>query len=293
MRALNTSKPCRRAFTVMELMLVIGVILVLLSIILPTMSHMKKAATKTAARAQLDALRQGLASYFQDFGMYPPSSPIVPGTTSTLVYPNAIKAGRGSEMLAEGLIGYLDSNFDGGGAPLDGVVGQVSTNGFRINKNAAAMGGKIYGPYASVDPKQLKVSPLTNQQYFIDPWGNEILYFRSNAPVPIPNVKVTKIFDTTANIAKASTTGTIAYFAVEDCSKDWQNGSIGPNLNSNPPAASSAFYSTLGNGPDPAVKTATNNVYGPINGGDSFLLISAGPDGIYFNADDIVMGSKE
>jgi prepilin-type N-terminal cleavage/methylation domain-containing protein len=286
----------RRAFTVLELMLVISVILVLAAILLPSLGYARKVAQKAAAKAQLGTLQQGLQQYFQDFGFYPPSSPLVPGTAQR-VYA-VIKPGRGGDMLAEALTGYLNGDADGAGqfTGANSSYSDASNYGFRINRNVS-MGGKVYGPYASTDPKQLKVINNGDRQYYVDPWGKEILYYRSNVVAGSP-LKVTKIFDTAANIASAVAAGTTALFTVDDCSRDFQDqlNPTPPNLNPTGSTPTSAIYKALGNGPDPASslnpKAITNNVYGTIVGSDSFLLLSAGPDGVYFTTDDIIAGSK-
>jgi hypothetical protein len=201
-----------------------------------------------------------LAQYYQDFNRYPVSSSV------PQPFPQ-IAVGRGGALLAQGLVGYLEQ--DSGPTLADGGT----TNGFRVTPTAAAMGGKVFGPYVALDPKQYKIwSPV--DQYFIDPWGKEILYYKSNFAVVRPAMqgKVTRIFKEASMPA-----GDAAFFDPADCSK-------APDASNNPDptTASPAFFQLLG--------SDNNTVKGTVTGADSYLLISAGPDMVYFTKDDIVSG---
>ena len=147
------------------------------------------------------------------------------------------------------------------------------------------MGGKVYGPYASDDPKQYKVNTSVNppDQYFIDPWGNEILYYRSVIQ-PGSTPKIVKVFETTAQIKslQAGNPPQTACFSWDDCKMGWNNQTNDPTAKGTKP-----FFQSLGS------SAGTNAVTtGAVLGSDSYLLISAGPDGIYFNNDDIVLSAK-
>jgi type II secretory pathway pseudopilin PulG len=211
------------AFTIVELMVVIAIIVALLAIIIPSMHVVRRNAANAATSATLGAIRMGLTQYFAQFNMYPPS------------------AGGGDHMLAVGL---------------QGSTGK----GFSLTPNAAAMGkGTVYGPYGPTDPKAY------NGTAFIDAFNNEppntIHYYRSTrSGKPDPALPaVTKVFGT-GNPPNY-------YFDHKDCTGD-------------PTSAPARFFSQIG--------TSDNNASGPVNGSSSYLLISAGYDGVFFNADDIV-----
>jgi prepilin-type N-terminal cleavage/methylation domain-containing protein len=243
-----------RGFTLIELLIVVAVIAALIAILVPTLAHVHRNADKAVAAAELGAIQTGLQNYFVEFNMYPPSN-------SSGGY-GGIPVNRGSVMLAQGLLGFLDFNADGAG-PSNGD----SAFGFRTRQST--MGGQVYGPYVPPDPKIIKGSGST--RFFIDPWENEILYYRSTrAAGSMPTtglLAVSLIFPTNAGINNF-------YFNSGDCL-----GVAGAT----PPIVPSPFFTLISGG-------NSNTVAGPVTGSASFLLISAGPDGKYFTADDMVVG---
>jgi type II secretory pathway pseudopilin PulG len=212
-----------------ELLVVVAIIVALIGILIPSLWRMHDVATKGKASALLGAIQTGLTQYYSDFNMYPPS------------------ANRG---LGLGLMG------PGGDPPY----------GFRTRVASAAMGGggRVYGPYVPPDPDTFKASG--SPRYFVDPWGKEVLYYRSTqaagATTPLPTV----IF---------AAGGTSAYFNTNDCSAVSGAGA--------PASGTAQFFALISAG-------SSNTVSGAVTGGTSFLLISAGPDEKYFTGDDVVAG---
>jgi prepilin-type N-terminal cleavage/methylation domain-containing protein len=64
----------RGGFTLVELLTVIGIISLLISILLPSLSRARAQAKKVRVQAQLDAIGKGLEMFRNDFGSYPDSS---------------------------------------------------------------------------------------------------------------------------------------------------------------------------------------------------------------------------
>ncbi len=279
----------QRAFTLVEIMVVVVIIAILIGILVPTLSGARRNAQKTAATFQLGGLRQSLAQYFSDFNMFPPSSPLIPGST-TPIY-NSITAGRGASMLAEGLLGYLPGNLDGAGVS----AGDSNDFGFRARKSGAGMSapgqslGQISGPYAPYDPKSF------NGSAFIDPWGHDILYYVSSrsgpsaASLPV----ATSIF---------GNTGITNLFNSDDCIvSQTPNPSGTGTLPADPVSLISAnspkikgFWPLIAVDNSAPTATAINTVPAPkgvtgVTGTSSYLLISAGPDETYFSSGNVVV----
>jgi type II secretory pathway pseudopilin PulG len=270
-----------------ELLIVVAVIAVLISILIPAMGKIHERARAAQTTATLAALQSGLERYFNDFNMYPPSN-----IDSTPTY-GGLTRNRGSVMVAQGLVGYLDSVSNGDGA---GPSYGDPAYGFRTRKVPTAMGGgTIYGPYVAPDAKTLKAVGV--DQYFVDGWSeqittggtsywnHEILYFRSTRAPGADPVKLQAV-GPTAVPGNIFGTGTITssndyYFDTSDCAaeKDDAKGQSIPSPTAKTTTA--GFFAQLG--------ATDNTTFTNVLGAKSFLLISAGPDGKYFTNDDIIL----
>lgn len=288
-----------RGFTLVELLIVIGVILVLIGIMLPALGRMHDAARKAQTMSTLGALQSGLQAYYADFNMYPPSSGNV----------------QGSVMLAQGLMGFMGFDVDGAGPKnKDGNSSPSPSDpqfGFRVAKAGAGMSAMgilppVKGPYASPDPKTFKAVPGSGtgipNYYFVDGWydstggiSHEILYLRSTRapgtdPAKLANVDATKqpgqVFGTGTITSTANDYyfDTADFWAVKDSTGSPISAPGGANLKKlNPPGF---FFSQIGANTNTATTTTS---LGVITGASSYLLISAGPDGTYFTIDDLIM----
>lgn len=61
----------RNGFTLVELMVVIGVILILVSIIVPTIGSAKKAALRTKAQSDIKMLHSAISAFKNEYNRYP------------------------------------------------------------------------------------------------------------------------------------------------------------------------------------------------------------------------------
>lgn len=112
------SRTTPRAFTLIEMLVVIAIILTLLGILIGAVGQFSSVASQTAAQQMMAAVEMGLKSYNTDFGAYPPSTGTVAG------YGN-----NGGHILAGVMFG-------------PGPAGTDGRTGFGI-----ASGGRNYGPY--------------------------------------------------------------------------------------------------------------------------------------------------
>ncbi|WP_417380214.1 prepilin-type N-terminal cleavage/methylation domain-containing protein [Gimesia sp.] len=74
---LSASKYSRRAFTLIELMIVIVIILILLGLIIPAIGSVRLRAQQAQVRAEIGNLEASITAFKADFGMDPPSGIIL------------------------------------------------------------------------------------------------------------------------------------------------------------------------------------------------------------------------
>ena len=300
LRVFVSSCLTRQAFTLVELLVVISIIALLLGLLLPAVLWAQKDAYITATEADLHALSLGLDQYHADFNMYPNSS-MVDGATGA--YGGAIPQGAGYEVMAEALLGFLPGNLDG--YPPSGQTGYTfspspltplsQTQGFTM-----APYKKVYGPYISVTAADIFMVAGTSatypsQYYFTDAFGQSattngallpILYFSANTnPAGTTASGATKptIFGNyyTNSLGSASLPG--IFNVGDDNNPPGPSGvpSPGPGV---PPTP--GFLNLIG---DPQQDNTVDSG-ATIMGSNGYLLVSAGSDGQYFTADDIVYG---
>jgi prepilin-type N-terminal cleavage/methylation domain-containing protein len=278
----NSSLP---GFTIIEILVVVAIIVVLMAIIIPATSHVKASAARSAELAHLNAIQTGLQQYYADFGLYPSST--TPAYASS---PTPIAAGRGPEILAQALMGYLPSDVDGGGPRTTSGASSTPTDSpYAFRTRQSSMGGKPYGPYVPADEGYSRADP-TKHEFFIDRWNGEILYYhRSTVKAP------TKLFDTAA--------AADSFFITDDNTKLFDPANLIPDvtvLPGNPDDIHSRIdffkkiYSSVTTPYPPKPISPDPNTYagGIVTGSDSYLLISAGADGKYFTDDDLVVGKN-
>jgi type II secretory pathway pseudopilin PulG len=90
----------RSGLTVIEILVVVGIIALLVGLLLPAVHTVQKMAKNTKERAQLTAIGLGLAAFKNDYGDYPPSNwndPALTGTPTDYC---------GAQKLAEALLGW-------------------------------------------------------------------------------------------------------------------------------------------------------------------------------------------
>ena len=92
-----TSRTARRAFTLVELLVVIGIISLLIGILLPTLSGARVQATQLKCAANLRTIGQGLTMYVQTYGCYP-GCQVWFGGISTGIWPVRLRPFTGGEQ---------------------------------------------------------------------------------------------------------------------------------------------------------------------------------------------------
>jgi prepilin-type N-terminal cleavage/methylation domain-containing protein len=163
-------------FTLVEMLVVIGIIVLLVGILLPTIMSVRRNAEKNAVRMELHTIALALDAYRADFGDYPR-----PPTDTT--------AHRQYRLLAWALIGPYDST-GGPSDPLNSpkqITDGADGLGFRtVWDPSTKKGGKVWGPYLA--PEKFRVAtpavnldfpttPLDLRWDILDRYGSPIEYF--------------------------------------------------------------------------------------------------------------------
>jgi prepilin-type N-terminal cleavage/methylation domain-containing protein len=172
----------RPAFTLLEMLVVVGIIVLLVSILLPVVGSVRKTAYQTRSAALVAKLATAINNYYNDFKAYPgplgddqiDTTPITPPIQGL-----SVKV-TGSENLVLGLLGGLKIQATNGAIAYDPMLvgkGPASLN--QINP-------KLYSPYIDFVPSEL--SPSTGT-------GNSLQYQQVNQTSSNPDSPVPEFMD--------------------------------------------------------------------------------------------------
>jgi type II secretory pathway pseudopilin PulG len=154
----------RRAFTLIQLLVVIGIIVVLIGLGLPAILKAYNTGLRTRTEADLQTIAQALEHYRTDFGDYPRFDD--DNTANGL---NTF-SDRGARLLCRALIGPGPAISNPAGAyGGDGADGP----GFRVR---AGTGGKTWGPYIQPDKFTLGGTDKVN-------YADATINDRNNKPI--------------------------------------------------------------------------------------------------------------
>lgn len=274
----------KTGFTLVELLTVLAIIALLISLLIPSLTLIRNTAKEAKQKSQLTEIGLALTAFRNDYGDYPPSYWIPP-------QPPAVTDYCGAQKLAEALLGRdlmgfhpksdwsaTNPTFYPAPPPPQNLEERrgpylelATTNAFKL--------GDLYGPALATSAlstvpdtfvicdsfgvKKITIAPGQTAKA-----GTPILYYRANTssktiePPPQPVDRIYNIFD---NVPLASQLNSIA-----DSTKAHQLGN---------PANMQVFYNYIRD----LKVTAKPWPYRP----DSYLLISAGADGLYGTKDDI------
>jgi prepilin-type N-terminal cleavage/methylation domain-containing protein len=194
----------RRGFTLTEMLVVIGIIVLVLSIATPMVTRAWRAGDRARTAADLQAIATALEAYKQDHGMYPPvpaGAPYSGGPTDF----------NGARMLCRALIApgpavaSLANSADiadgAGTAKTQGGPETEPGPGFRTRKAPGPDGrldsaddvpqGRVYGPYLPPDRFKLgdpsgSTNPKPGLLAILDRYNRPILYYPATGK---PNIR--------------------------------------------------------------------------------------------------------
>lgn len=320
--------PRHRAFTLVELLVVVSIIALLLGILVPAVNSARRQAKRTKVRAALKAMSGAMEMFRNDIGEYMPSmevdnqgnpvnDPVVGADTNN---PNGAVPIYGAHRLARALVGhdlqgYAKPTGDGteyqmsDGTPLYPRYGPyLDAEGVRIVYDVPANAPGGYDPYAKYRGMRINFvarRPPDNLRphapMFLDVFNYPILYYRANT---IGDLMLESMDPQNPGRGRYRHLDN-DYFTGTDASSrpvpdGWQYANrehrirrigadeLPPESSPGAPMPPDTFATYIH---DPEVRAATSTTsYGgriwPYNP-DSFLLISAGPDGIYGTTDDV------
>jgi prepilin-type N-terminal cleavage/methylation domain-containing protein len=170
----------RRAFTLIELILVVGIILVLSGLVLSTVGYARKKGARARAETEIAAMSAACENYKADNGVYPANSDTNTLNAQTSVNPSAYQAA--SLYLYNALFG--------------------ATAGSRT-PNTGAKSYFVFRPNMLFPADQNQTV-----QYIQDPFGNSYGYSTINNPItnPTPTPGYNPTFDLWST-AGGTTTG--------------------------------------------------------------------------------------
>ena len=153
-------------FTLVELLVVIGIIVVLVSIMTPIVMTARRNADRVRTRGDLNTIALALEAYKNDFRDYPrpdAATPTTPVLAWALVGP------------CDAVTGPLPPPWSGTGSG-DGADGP----GFRTQwDNTNKVGSKVWGPYLPPDKFKIDFDTSTTPAtvFLLDRFGSRIEYF--------------------------------------------------------------------------------------------------------------------
>jgi len=290
----------RRAFTLTEMLVVIGIIALLIGILLPALSRVQERARKTQTENLLQEFAKACETFQQQFGFYPgivpeailAADPKITGTENAILH------------LCGGAVGQDDPNY---GATQYSSWTEITFNGgagntFAIKVNPSKVGegprirGVQYKAFFSPKVDDLAAAPGQNltsvggapfsaDPYripdLVDAWGQPVIYMRQMRPQgstlvagALPSASLS---DCIFNFQ-----GILGYVNSVELGELSQNQLTGSILRVTPAANQDATLAQIVRN----VSYGTNNQ--PLQGAPrgAFVLISAGQDGIFFSRID-------
>lgn len=297
--------PRRRGFTIVELLVVIGIIVILIGILVPVISRVQVAAQGSETRQRLANIAAALQSYYNDFSAYPgPFSNAqllqqFGGSPPTLA--NGLGAGERitmAENMVLGLLGGLQRPTTSGGQPtydrnLVGL-GAISMAPSDARKSSPYLEVRFGSPLLSKGKFTDEAGIAANDSVvpeFLDRFDNNlpILYLRANTGLPgviTDNGADTTIsqsaryqYDTSQYSGYTSANIGVGGHGLNDLGA-WSDSFV----TKPPETANNALPYFKAPGGQP---TGATNATGLARQRDGFILISAGPDRRYGTYDDV------
>jgi prepilin-type N-terminal cleavage/methylation domain-containing protein len=295
-----------KGFTLIELLIVLAIVAMLIGLLMPALSEVRKYAGNVKQKAQINAIEIALSLYKNEtvFGQYPPShgyDPCSPATTSDPNRPDYYYTG--GQTLAEAMFGldllgvepntiFRSDSKDIKGNPLYPNPATKTNLDKRKGPYLDRTNFGVFQPYQIFsNPTLLKgdghmicdtftaTKLIGGKKYKI---GTPILYYRANSSAPntqLISYAIPPYEPHAQNIYNYSDNYELIHLGVT-------NGKAHKLIEPVGSVDGHLFYTFIS---DPMIPLSTPppvTLGRPVNS-DSYILISAGPDGIYGTKDDI------
>jgi len=299
----------RAAFSLVELLTVVGIIALLIGILLPTMSSARNEARRSTSKAFLGSCERGLEMFHTYFGQYPDSS----RRRDPVIYPddgNTAPTLSGAHWLTRALVGHdgdgVDYNAKSVNDPprsLQWAQLNKASNGLYAKRRGLLVENAVFRKDNEIGLNfPASDSPLLpNRPVFLDNFNTAVLYYRANPRAPLPfsdtYTSGTGIYTREDN---ADITG--GAFSTPSPGQVWEYPGGGKlhglgqygmpanpqNFNPNVTEAGRKGFTFVGALHNPSAYNSSNQTNIKPVKENSFVLISAGPDGLYGTLDDVV-----
>lgn len=298
MKPITKQSDKKTAFTIIELLTVMSIIVILIGLLLPSLTMVKRYSKEVRQRAQFHSIEAALELFHGEWGSYPSSSAKDDSTAAGVDYCGAMKLCEA--MVGQDLVGFNPNSHFWANCTVNGTdllydnppVGAVLWPTTPDNLKAR----KSYLQADSANAYRLRelygtgnVAPFTNENLFVlcDVYnrvknhdtgksiGMPILYYKANVGNTIhdPN-GTTTAFPTTWN----NDNGYIYNYLDNDALVHLGPAGVTHPLDGSPGPTN--FYKIT---QDKRISIKSGWPYRP----DSYILISAGFDGVYGTDDDI------
>lgn len=302
----------RKAFTLVELLTVMAIIVVLIGILTPALSAARNRATRTAVKAQINSISVGLEAFRNDQGEYVPSNAVLyakdrvapdPELTLWEVGSSGMPL-QGANLLVDAMVGRdflgydprvqqvgaTNSNYDRWAPNNDRRQPYIPVDGVDVTTEAEPPRDQL-GAY-DIDATMQQIDGI-RVPVFRDKFGWPILYYRAN-PTVTQNSPIIQTVTGTTN-------GNWVYDGQDNeqftSYADPNNHRIKDANQALPTASYTTGGDRLTNNFAEFIRSFRATTYDPNNGvdilyprpvkSDSFIILSAGRDGLFGTLDDV------
>jgi prepilin-type N-terminal cleavage/methylation domain-containing protein len=285
----------RRGFTITELLVAIGIIVLLIGILLPALGKVLQRAKATQTASSMQEFSKACDAFQQEFGFYPglvpedilANDPKITGTENAILHLCGGGIDQNDPLYANppgGSTGWTEITFGSGASQF-----KIKVNPSRVG-TGPRIAGKEYPPFFA--PKASELTPTTGQVAqsgapsslvlpdLLDAWGQPIIYLRGMRETgPLVGN------GTTGQYALSPTLGYVMSSPGAEESDVVGLGDLGKDQ-------APSLFRSASNPNETLAQILRNPAFGardkPLDGTPAgrYVLISAGPDGVYYSKFD-------